>query len=289
MKVAVGPELGDAIYCLPTIKAIGATELYSKEVPWCRPNWHARSRALSRLFEAQGFSWQPHHGEPIDADLTTYRSNGHKFGETIINRIARHARVRVDQSQPWILVEPDLRTKDRIVINRCPRWSGQRFPWREIVQKFKRDILFIGLDTEWKSFCSEFGMVEYLRTNDLYEAARAIAGSDTYIGNQSSCNAICEAMKHPSVLETCVTSFDCCTNRPNCVYSITGAIRFTALGKDFSHTPQKRGTAYVGYVDGEAVWHEDLFFCELMCRAMYLAKGLPVPHSSEVKAGIVQT
>lgn len=290
MTVAHSGEIGDLILALPTIKAIGANKIYAVDRPWTRPDFKGRSRFLKRLVESQPYieSLEPHAGQPIDIDLSCYRSHGHKFGETIINRIARFARAKVDQSQQWLEVEPDKRTKGRIVINRCPRWQGINFPWREIVQSFKKDILFIGLDSEWKKFCAEFGMVEYLRTNDLYEAAMAIRGSDTFLGNQSSCNAICEGLNHPSVLETCVTSFDCCTNRPNCTYSVTGKVSFSALGKDFRYEPAKRGTCYVGMVDGEPVWHPELFFCELMCRAAYLAKELPVPPSTEVRAGIVQ-
>lgn len=289
MNVAVGAELGDFIYALPTIKAIGANKIYAVDRPWTRPDFKGRSRFLKRLVESQPYvdSVEPHAGQPIGLDLSSYRSHGHRFGETIINRIARAARVKVDQSQQWLEVEPDKRTKDKIVINRCPRWHGQGFPWREIVQTFKKDILFIGLESEWKAFCGEFGMVEYLRTNDLYEAAMAIRGSDAFIGNQSSCNAICEGLKHPSVLETCVSSMDCVTNRPNCTYSVTGKVSFSALGKSFHHEPAKRGICYVGIVEGERVWHPELFFCELMCRAAYLVKGLPIPHSEVIRAGIV--
>lgn len=290
MTAGVGGEIGDAIYALPTIRALGARKLYGVEVPWCRPNWHGRSKALKRLVESQPYvdSWQDHHGEPLDINLSSYRAYGHRFGETIINRIARYARVQVDQSEPWLEVEPDPRTRDRIVINRCPRWLGQRFPWKQIVQQFKRDILFIGLDGEWKAFCSEFGMVEYLRTGDLYDAARAIQGSHLYIANQSSCNAICEGLKHPSVLETCLTSQDCVTLRTNCTYSVTGEISFRALGQDFHHIPEKRGTAYVGNVQGTTAWHPDPFMCELMCRGLYLAKGLPIPPASEIRTSLIQ-
>lgn len=290
MTVGVGPELGDAIYCLPTIRALGAAKLYAVEVPWCRINWHRRSRALKRLVEAQSYvdSWQDHHGEHLNFNLTTYRAHGHKHGETIINRIARFARVQVDQSKPWLEVEPSPRTKGRIVINRCPRWLGQRFPWKEIVSQFKREILFIGLETEWRAFCSEFGMVEYLHTVDLLEAAEAIHGSELFIGNQSSCNAICEGLGHPSVLETCITSFDCCTNRPNCTYSVTGDLAFDALGQSFSHIPEKRCTTYMGNVNGHQIWHPDAFLCELMCRASYLVQGLQCPPSAQIKASLIQ-
>lgn len=290
MTVSHSGEIGDVIYALPTIKVLGARNIYAVDRPWTRPDFRGRSRFLKRLLESQHYidSIEPHTSQPIDLDLSNYRSHGHKFGETIINRIARYARVKVDQSEQWLDVEPDPGTKDRIVINRCPRWWGQRFPWREIVQRFKKDILFIGLEPEWKAFCMEFGMVEYLRTNDLYDAARAIKGSDIFIGNQSSCNAVCEGLKHRSVLETCCTSMDCVTNRPNCTYSVTGEISFHALGQEFSHSPKKVGRCYLGMVDRTPVWHYDQFLCELMCRSMYLVKGLPIPHSSEIRSSIVQ-
>lgn len=289
MTVGVGPELGDAIYALPAIRAMWATKLYAVEVPWCRLNWHRRSKALKRLVESQSYveSWQDHKGEHLDADLTTYRNYGYAFGETITNRIARFARVRIDQSA-WLSADPDPRTKDRLVINRCPRWHGQGFPWKEIVQMFQRDILFIGLEGEWRTFCAQFGVVEYLRTTDLYDAARAISGSQLFLGNQSSCNAICEGLKHPSVLETCPTSMDCWTNRPNCTYSVTGELSFEVLGKTFSHRPVNRGHCFLTTIEGSEVFHYDPFLCQMMARCLYLVKGLPVPTLEEIKASLVR-
>lgn len=290
LAAGIGGEIGDAIYALPTIRSLGARSLYAVEAPWCRPSWHQRSKTLKRLLESRPYidSWKDHHGEHLDHNLISYRAHGHAFGETIINRIARFARVQVDQSQPWLEVDPDPRTNGRIVVNRCPRWIGERFPWKQIVQQFKREILFIGLESEWKAFCSEFGMVEYLRTADLLEASQAIRGSELFIGNQSSCNAVAEGLKHPTVLETCLTSMDCVTGRPSCTYSVTGELSFHACGKDFHHIPEKRGTSYMGQVNGVQVWHHDTFLCELMCRSAYLVQGLEIPPSAQIRASLIQ-
>lgn len=288
MTAGIGPELGDAIYCLPTIKTLGIRDLYAVEVPWCRPGFHQRAKALTRLFEAQGYRWEPHHGQKIDLDLTTYRGAGNRYGETIINRIARWARVEVDISRPWLQVEPDKRSLGRIVVNRCPRWHGVNFGWKSLVQQYQRDILFIGLESEWKAFCTQFGMVGYCRTIDLLEAAQVIAGSALYISNQSSCNAICEGLHHPNILETCVTSMDCVTKRPNTIYSVTGELHATILGKEFHHAPRLPGLLWTVMVDGYPVQAPDAQLCEVMARATYVSKGLPLPTIAQIRASMVQ-
>lgn len=234
-KILGGGEIGDALFLWPTAKALGGAHIFNANRSWYRPDWVGRSKSLSRLADQQDYikSYQPHQGEPCDIDLTTYRNGGSRLGERIPDRIARWARVKINTEEPWIAVEPSSETKGRIVINRAPRWVGICFPWKEIVQTFQRELLFIGNDDEYKTFCASFGFVERLRTADHLEAAQAINGSELFIGAQSSCYALSEAMKHPSVLEVCVTSPDVIWNRPNLTHYIHGILSFEACGKKF--------------------------------------------------------
>lgn len=239
--IAVGGEIGDACYAMPVLRQFGECRVVCPERPWTRPNWPQRCLSLKRLAESQPYiqSWEPHRGEPIDLDLSTYRNGGWLHGELIPLKIARWARVKADIDTPWIECDPNPHTQGKIIINRAPRWVGFWFPWKKVVEVFQKDILFIGLEAEHKSFCAEFGYVPHFRTNDHYEAARAIKGSDLFIGAQSSMYALAEGMKHDSVLEVCPYAPDCTFHRPNVIHYIDGLLKFSALGIDF----EAKGTA----------------------------------------------
>lgn len=289
MTAGIGPELGDAIYCLPTIRELGARTLVSVQVPFCRPNWHHRAKAAKRLFESQGYvdSFTPWNNEVIDIDLTSYRSGGGRYGETIASKVARWARVSLDLSKPWLEVVPSKKSKGRIVVNRCPRWLGVRFPWKELVKAYQRDMMFIGLESEWKAFSAEFGVVEYARTADLLEAAELIAGSELFIGNQSSCNAICEGLKRKNILEVCPPSNDCWFGRKSTTYVVTGEIHQEILGRPFHHTPEVKGLGWSFMLQETAIQHAEKNTCEMMARAEHVCRGIPLPTIAEIQARMV--
>ena len=124
----------------------------------------------------------------IDYDAVFFRDDGLPFGETLAARQADWLKLSPDFSVRWLDVTPDRQAT--IVINRSARYRNPFFPWEELVATFGKDMLFIGLPSEYWDFCLSFGEVEYLHTKNLLEAAQMIAGSELFIGNQSSCNAI---------------------------------------------------------------------------------------------------
>lgn len=241
MTVAVGAELGDALYSFPTLRALGNVNVVCPERQWTRPNWPQRSLSLKRLAESQPYihSWNPHKGEPIDLDLTTYRASGHRHGDRITDRIARWARVKIDIDTPWLECNPNPKSNGRIIINLAPRWRGYHIPYKAITEAFRKELLFVGTDDEYKAFCANYGFIERLSTKDHLEIAQAIAGSEFFIGPQSSCYAVAEGLKHPALLEICPTSPDCFFFRNNLQHYIEGPLKFTACGKEFSADPVK--------------------------------------------------
>jgi hypothetical protein len=207
------------------------------------------------------------------------------YGESIINRVARWARVSVDQSQPWLQVEPSKETKGKIIVSRCPRWKAYAWPYRAIVDLFRDDLLFIGTTEEYRAFCAEFGVINRLLCNDMLDVAQAIAGSELFIGNQSSPFAIAEGLKHPSVLEVCPYAADCYVGRPNCTYSVDGEMEFTALGKTFS-SPSVMVQQYRIAVGDRWVYGRSEFECETTARAMYVIKGMIQPTIKQIQQDI---
>jgi hypothetical protein len=57
---------------------------------------------------------------------------------------------------------------------------------------------------EHADFCQNFGHVEYRPTENLLQVAQLIAGSQMFIGNQSSPYWCAQAMHHRRILEVCL-------------------------------------------------------------------------------------
>lgn len=287
VNVLLGGELGDAIYALPTVKSLGKANLLVTNRPWYRPDWVSRSDALKPLALVQPYvtSFKPHQGEEIDLDLTGYRSLGWRYAHTIADRIATWARVKADYVSPWLEAEPSPATKGKIIVARCPRWLGLQFPWKALVQTFRKDMLFLGTDEEYRAFCVNAGVVvERLRTANLLEVAQAIAGSELFIGNQSAPNAIAEGLKHRSIAEACPTAFDCLYPRDNSIHFISGSLSFAACGKTFSSEPVRLKRGFKILVGPEEIHGATAFDCEVMGRAEYVRQGLPLPSIAEIRS-----
>ena len=192
-------DLGDIAFLCPSMKLIAKQTgepviLYGKNGlrPW--DPLTERLWLIAPLLESQPYihSVRAWNDEPIDYDASLFRDDGLPFGETLASRQALWLKLDPDFSEPWLSVTPEPYTSGCIVVNRSARYHNHFFPWRELTEAFRDKMIFIGLPGEHNAFCEEFGRVGYFPTKTLLEVAQAIAGSELFIGNQSSCNAIAE-------------------------------------------------------------------------------------------------
>lgn len=106
-----------------------------------------------------------------------------------------------DLSKPWLYIEPDDSLSETIVVNRTARSRNDTINYRFLEGK---NIVFVGHVEERVKFCMENDITVYhLMTKDLLELATVIRSCKFFIGNQSLCFALAEAMKVPRILETC--------------------------------------------------------------------------------------
>lgn len=260
--------IGDILYAIPSIRYHGPGMVYVANRAWTKPIQN-RISAFKPLLECQGIGCQLHCNEFIDIDFSTFRRGGLLNGSTIVDRQARWSRAKIDLSDPWIMVEPDSRSTGRIVINMCGRWESFFFPWKQIVQTFGDDLLFIGLPDEHKSFCDQFGKVPYIKTDNLLQAAQLIKGSELFLGNQSSCNAIAEGLHHPKVLAVCQWACDCFFKRDGAIYCIDGSLSFEACGKFF----HSEATRFIPKFNNDGL---DRALLIAKCREVMVSKGITV-------------
>jgi hypothetical protein len=122
--------------------------------------------------------------------------------------------------EPWLTTRMQYRN-ERILINRTSRY---RNPWISyfFLERYKDDLYFVGLEEEHKNFQEEWKFeVRYLKMQNFKELALEIASCKLFIGNQSMCFAIAEALKVPRILEVCQFA-------PNVIPTGPGAHDFTS-------------------------------------------------------------
>ncbi len=185
-------------------------------------------------------SFEQYDRQQIDVDLSTFRKGGIPYGVPLGELHSKWAAIPTDFSLPWLQAEPSPKSSGKIVISRTARYNNPTFPWGAMVEQLGDRMLFVGLPNEWRQLCAKTGRaIEYARTQTLWDVACLIAGSDLFIGNQSSPLAIAEGLKHPRIQETCLYVPDCIYPGNNSVHCFDGNLSFEYRGKryDFGFTP----------------------------------------------------
>jgi hypothetical protein len=233
-------DLGDAIFALPSVRALGGGEIYFFSRPWTRTRWSPRVLSVIKpLIDETGYAGAAlHDGEWIDYDFSTFRHGGYKLGDTIMERQRRWVGAERWDGKPWLQAEPNKVAP--IVINRASRWQAWDFPWRQVIETFYDDLIFIGLQSEHEVFQKEFGKVFFVPCEDLLEAAQIIAGADLFLGNQSACNAIANGLGKKIILEVCPYGPDCFLGNKT-FYSFNGEAEVEARGRKLIVPPRSSG------------------------------------------------
>lgn len=217
-------DLGDIIYALPLIQSQGGGYLWLFDRPFTK-KISTRFDLIAPLLMEQPYikATALSNGKDVQYDLSPFRSH-YRPDNTLLSAHCAYARQKwgmtpVRGEKAWLTAKPDSRSKGRVVIARSPRYNTGYFPWKRIVEHYGDACLFIGLKEEHATFTSKFGAVECLPTKDLLEVSQVIAGSDLFVGNQSSPYALAEGLKHPRILE----SVDWC---PDCIYPNPGIVSY---------------------------------------------------------------
>ena len=232
LNVSSTGDLGDIVVMLATLKATGKQcDVHLRDSPHTAGISH-RAHLIKPLVEAQPYVNAVRIWKRETLQWESERFRGYGYVNNRLNLAHNHAQAAIqdgfitelpDVRSPWLTVEPDTRYAGRIIVNRSFRYNNDMFPWAEIVRHYGERVLFIGLPDEHSRFCSSFGAAGYQPTKDFLEVARMIAGSELFIGNQSSCMGVAEGLKHPRIQETCLW-------QPDCIYPPGTGAQYVADG-----------------------------------------------------------
>jgi len=145
-------------------------------------------------------------GEPVDWDMKETRdrsfcpipySDIHYWPFYIFPEMA------CDLTGPWIDVATNHNFIDKIIINRTERYNNPYINYG-FLKKYEDQLLFAGTPEERTIFGNETGIfLPILEIRDFRDLAVRIQSCKLFIGNQSFCWHLADAMKVPRILEVC--------------------------------------------------------------------------------------
>lgn len=214
--------IGDIIYSLPAIKALGGGVIYNG----LSFNQHA---ALAPLLECQsyvkGFFHESEFGLPKGFVNLEDFVHLQKNPNHIIESFAKVMGVKVDIKEPWLVLPgKSERREEKVpyaVINITPRYRDKIFSYRRHLEMLRRNtcwpIVFLGLYEEYQIFRKKYpnAYIRWVKTDNLLEAAYIIQGAKYFTGTQSSLLAIAEGLGRSYFFERSPFLDNCRTGRTN--------------------------------------------------------------------------
>jgi len=109
-----------------------------------------------------------------------------------------------DLGKPWLKTWPSDRAdmfKDTIIINRTSRYRNPYISYA-FLRKYS-DVMFVGTKDEFENVKIEIPNLKHLQIDHFLDLAYVIKSCKVFVGNQSMCYAIAEAVKAPRIVELC--------------------------------------------------------------------------------------
>lgn len=222
-------NLGDIIYCLPTIRAMGGGILCIGPKQTC-PKKPTRSpmtvdlyRIIEPLLKLQpyltGVEWVNEPPPDTHWDFNTFRLTYHDRTVNLAYAMLRQAGKPDHHADvSWLTVPRMDAAAYPVVINRTARYQNPSFPWKQAMEQYKDSAVFMGTSEEHVAFTKDVGRIRFRSTDTLLEAAQLIQNAQLFIGNQSCLRAIAEGLKVPVVIEESPTVPDTRFERPFAIY-----------------------------------------------------------------------
>lgn len=133
--------------------------------------------------------------------------------------------------EKWLEADPNPATKGRVICCRSTRYRNYNFPWRKILKRIGDRAMFIGTDEEYNNFQTLNNVhLERLHSGNCLDIANSIAGSDLFIGNQSSPFWVAAGLHHLCIQETNTWTPDSRVPYDGAYYCMDGWIDFDKVG-----------------------------------------------------------
>ena len=237
-------DIGDVVFSMPTARyLVGENGMAS----YYLSQWHGHTRVLMNkdsqeflapLLESQRYvlRCEMYRGESIVYDFDDFRRywsvHAAEYGVNLAEWMARTFDVPTKVvNEPWLDIEP-LKIAP-VVVHRSSRYHNGEFPWKRVLEHYKRDIVVVGLKVEHDQLCGQNNLnLPFYQVKDALELAQVIAGCQLFIGNQSLPHAIAEGLKKPKILEVSMVDPNCVFERKDAQYVFTRNVYLPELNEN---------------------------------------------------------
>lgn len=224
----IGGDIGDCIYALPTIRALGVELVYLNVNPKYKLRGIGQTKfnektalMLKPLIESQPYIKEVrlYDGEKVDYNLDLFRFIGDLTYQNLCLSMLKTFRCNPDEmKKQWLFVEPVTKGKP-VLINKTDRYLNNNVDWNAFIETYGSFMAFVGIESEYESFIKEYNCdIPFYATSNFLELAQLISGCSIFIGNQSSPYAIAEGLKKDTIQIVCDECPNCIFPRENAIY-----------------------------------------------------------------------
>ena len=207
-------DMGDIIFSLPTIRALGGGVLFLDPeggeseplVAWNRFTNTKLTPSIIRFISALLWGQKYIHevrwwdGREVDYNLDKFRSHV-RHNNLSDSHLAAFALPLEERDQKWLKVHPKKLDKPYFIARSC-RYHGNFSFWEQIDPEVIKNAYFIGHEKEHEYFEYTFGhKIDRYVVDDIMDMAGVIAGCEKFYGNQGLPHAIAEGLKKDIVNE----------------------------------------------------------------------------------------
>jgi len=213
-------DLGDILYALPTVKALGGGILYLdvdggktepeviKQNPRGRNKFNANGYATIRPLLLQ---------QPYLTDVQVWQGQAVAYNLDQARRLMSDQRLNLVAlwlkafnlnpaifNQPWLTInDPPLRLHKPMLVNRTCRYHSKYHWWAANAPALAQQAIFLGFEKEHEIFEYTFDVkIEFFKARDALHIAQLLLGSQWLIGNQSFIMAIAHGLGTPYIEES---------------------------------------------------------------------------------------
>jgi hypothetical protein len=221
-----GGDIGDVIWSLPTIRALGGGELVLHDFRPRRttsPMSAERAAAIIPLLRLQPYlTGVTYSALPVpESMLNEFRRQRH--GNLVDMHLATYCIAPESRHfAKWIEVDGP-RKLARIVMAWTPRYSSS-FRWTPLLERHEKEMVFLGFPDEHELFCKMFNSnIARVHTEGMLEAARIIAGAELFVGQQCGLHATSYALAQKTILMAPMHAYAAMA----CDFKVGGQLRIT--------------------------------------------------------------
>lgn len=213
-------DLGDIIYSLPSMKALGGGILYldplggetnkyvKEQCPDGRTNLNKKSidfitpllKSLPYVTDVKYFN-----NEKIDYDLDNFReclTRKDRRSDNLVDCSLQSFNIDFNKSNDaWLDVTP-INIGKKVVIAHSPRRQGN-YAWMKYnLKNILKDSVFIGLEKEHEFFEWIYSVkIDYYKESSILDLCSLIKGSQLMITNSTFMLSLAIGMNHPNIIQ----------------------------------------------------------------------------------------